>query len=109
MMKKVTLNKDENEVMLSLTLTKRTLARDPKMTITTMMAKRMLENDNFKLDKCVIHDKIDNYSTNSKHEGCWVFSLLKEPKPVVEAKVAEELPQQTHQKKPARKKKKKES
>ena len=63
---------------MTLSLTPRILARDPRMTFTTKMVKTMLENDDFKLDKCIECDIIDNHNANSKHEGRWIFSLVKE-------------------------------
>ena len=78
MKKEVLVNEEKTEVTLTLSLTRRVMARDPRMTITTPMAQRMLENDNFKLDKCVVSDIIDNHNDNSKHEGIWTFSIAKE-------------------------------
>ena len=78
MKKDILVNKDKTEVTLELTLTRRIMARDPVMTITTRMAQAMLENEQFKLDKCVIPDIIDNHNTNSKHDGRWTFSLARE-------------------------------
>ena len=83
MKKEVILNKDKTEVTICLSLTKRFMARDPRMTVTTRMAKTMLENDNFKLDKCLLYDTINNDDENSKHEGKWVFSLISEIKQAI--------------------------
>tara|TARA_R100000700_G_scaffold15282_1_gene21221 strand:- start:698 stop:1027 length:330 start_codon:yes stop_codon:yes gene_type:complete len=80
MKKEITLNEDKTEVTICLSLTKRYMARDPRMTITTKMVKTMLENDNFKLDKCLSYDTINNDNENSKHDGKWVFSLVSEIK-----------------------------
>ena len=76
MKKEIAVNKDKTEVTLSLSLKRRIMARDPYMTITTLMAKTMLENENFKLDKCLVDGIIDNHYENSQHTGKWVFSLL---------------------------------
>ena len=81
MKKEVSVNKDKNEVTILLGLRKRILARDPRMTVTTRMVQIMLENDNFMLDKCIISDRIDNHSANSKHEGSWTFSLIEKKQP----------------------------
>ena len=78
MKKSITLNEDKTEVTVNLSLTRRILARDPRMTFTTNMGKTMLENSNLKLDKCLVHDIIDNHKDNSKHDGEWIFSLAKE-------------------------------
>jgi hypothetical protein len=78
MKKEITLNEDKTEVTVTLSLTRRILARDPRMTFTTRMVQTMLENDNFKLDKCVLSDIIDNHNANSRHDGKWIFSLAKE-------------------------------
>tara|TARA_Y100000356_G_C11229684_1_gene274200 strand:- start:549 stop:857 length:309 start_codon:yes stop_codon:yes gene_type:complete len=78
MKKSITLNEDKTEVTVELSLTRRILARDPRMTFTTNMVKTMLENDNLKLDKCLLHDIIDNHKDNSKHDGKWIFSIAKE-------------------------------
>ena len=80
MKKEITLNYDKTEVTVCLSLAKRHMARDPRMTITTKMVKTMLENDNFKLDKCLSYDTINNDNENSKHDGQWVFSLVSEIK-----------------------------
>ena len=56
MKKEIIINEDKTEVTLMLSLTKRMLARDPRMTVTTVMAKTMLENEDFKLDKCLKSD-----------------------------------------------------
>ena len=76
MKKEISINEEKTEVTLFLSLTPRIMARDPRMTITTKMAQTMLENDNFKLDKCIISDKIDNNNANSKHDGVWKFALV---------------------------------
>jgi len=76
MKKEISINTEKTEITLSLSLTPRIMARDPRMTITTTMAKTMLENDNYKLDKCIISDKIDNHNANSKHSGLWKFALI---------------------------------
>jgi hypothetical protein len=76
MKKEISLNEDKTEVTVTLSLTPRILARDPRMTFTTRMVKTMLENDNFKLDKCVQSDIIDNHNANSKHDGKWIFAIL---------------------------------
>ena len=78
MKKDILINEEGTEVTLSLSLTRRVMVRDPKMIITTPMAQAMLENHDFKLDKCLVSDIIDNYRTNSKHDGTWKFSLVKE-------------------------------
>lgn len=78
MKKEITLNEDKTEVTVTLSLTRRILARDPRMTFTTRMVQTMLENDNFKLDKCVLSDIIDNHNANSRHDGKWIFSLAEE-------------------------------
>ena len=78
MKKEIILNEEKTEVTVTLSLTPRILARDPRMTFTTRMVQTMLENDNFKLDKCVLSDIIDNHNANSKHEGKWIFSLARE-------------------------------
>ena len=78
MKKEITLNEDKTEVTVTLSLTRRILARDPRMTFTTRMVQTMLENDDFKLDKCVLSDIIDNHNANSRHDGKWIFSLAKE-------------------------------
>lgn len=78
MKKSITLNEDKTEVTVTLSLTRRILARDPRMTFTTNMVRAMLENDNFKLDKCIECDIIDNHKDNSKHDGKWIFSLAQE-------------------------------
>jgi hypothetical protein len=78
MKKQIKLNEDKTEVTVTLSLTRRILARDPRMTFTTRMVQTMLENDNFKLDKCVLSDIIDNHNANSRHDGKWIFSLVKE-------------------------------
>ena len=76
MKKEIVVNKNNNEVTICLSLKKRIMARDPRMTITTKMVQTMLENDDFKLDKCISHDTIDNHDNNSKHDGTWIFSLF---------------------------------
>ena len=93
MKKEIIVNNDKTEVTLMLSLKKRVMARDPKMTVTTIMAKTMLENDKFKLDKCVKSDIINNHHANSKHDGAWTFSLVQELPAVNVAKieVAEEI------------------
>ena len=78
MKKEVLVNEEKTEVTLMLSLTRRVMARDPRMTITTRMAQQMLENDNFKLDKCITSDIIDNHNDNSKHDGTWTFALARE-------------------------------
>ena len=78
MKKEITLNSDRTEVTVSLSLKRRIMARNPRMTFTTNMVRTMLENDNYKLDKCVLCDIIDNHNANSKHDGRWIFSLVKE-------------------------------
>jgi len=78
MKKEISLNENKTEVTICLSLTKRTMARHPRMTVTTKMVHTMLENDNFKLDKCLLYDTIDNNNENSKHDGRWVFSLFVE-------------------------------
>ena len=78
MKKDIIVNETTTEVTLVLSLTRRIMARDPVMTITTKMAKIMLENASFKLDKCLIPDIIDNHNANSKHDGTWKFSLARE-------------------------------
>jgi len=78
MKKDIIIDDDKKEVTLLLSLRRRIMARDPCMTITTKMAQTMLENDDFMLDKCLVSDIIDNYNANSKHEGKWTFSLVKE-------------------------------
>jgi len=78
MKKEIVVNKDNNEVTICLSLKKRIMARDPRMTITTKMVQTMLENDDFKLDKCISHDTIDNHDNNSRHDGTWIFSLFVE-------------------------------
>lgn len=78
MKKDILVNEEKTEVTLMLSLTHRVMARDPVMTITTRMAHQMLENEDFKLDKCLISDIIDNHNDNSKHDGTWKFSLVRE-------------------------------
>ena len=111
MKKDIIVDKDKNEVTLLLSLRRRIMARDPCMTITTKMAQTMLENDDFKLDKCIVSDIIDNYNANSKHDGEWKFALAKE----LPATSSEEVPSsvtvsvaatQKGKKKASRKKKK---
>ena len=85
MKKEITLNENKTEVTICLSLTKRHMARDPRMTITTRMVKTMLENDTFKLDKCLLYDTINNDNENSKHDGKWVFSLVSEIKAATQA------------------------
>ena len=85
MKKDIKLNDDKTQVTVCLSLTKRHMARDPRMTITTRMVKTMLENDDFKLDKCLSYDTINNDNENSKHDGRWVFSLVSEIKSAAEA------------------------
>lgn len=82
MKKEITLNEEKTEVTVVLSLTPRILARDPRMTFTTNMVQTMLENSNFKLDKCVLSDIIDNHNANSKHDGKWIFSLVREKQSV---------------------------
>jgi hypothetical protein len=115
MKKEIILNDDGTAVTICLSLKKRIMARDPRMTITTLMAKTMLENANFKLDKCVEYDTINNHNSNSKHDGKWIFSLISEKKPKTIKKEASsthdmatkilEEPQKFVQKKRSRKKK----
>jgi hypothetical protein len=76
MKKEISFNEDKTEVTICLSLTKRAMARHPRMTVTTKMVQTMLENDNFKLDRCLLYDTIDNNNENSKHDGRWVFSLF---------------------------------
>ena len=90
MKKEIIINEDKTEVTLMLSLTKRMLARDPRMTVTTVMAKTMLENEDFKLDKCLKSDIINNHDANSKHEGVWKFSLVQEL-PAAELGIAKEF------------------
>lgn len=90
MKKEIIINEDKTEVTLMLSLTKRMLARDPRMTVTTVMAKTMLENEDFKLDKCLKSDIINNHDANSKHEGVWKFSLVQEL-PAVELGITKEI------------------
>ena len=78
MKKEITVNENKTEVMIELSLKRRIMARDPRMTVTTKMVKAMLENENFKLDKCILHDIINNNNENSKHDGKWIFSLIRE-------------------------------
>jgi hypothetical protein len=78
MKKEINLNSDRTEVTVSLSLKKRIMARDPRMTFTTNMVRTMLENDNYKLDKCILCDIINNHNANSKHDGKWIFSLVRE-------------------------------
>ena len=106
MKKEIIINDDKTEVTLMLSLTKRQLARDPRMTVTTVMAKTMLENDDFKLDKCLKSDIINNHDVDSKHEGIWKFSLTQES-PAVEPSVAGEIFETplSFNKKPTRKRK----
>ena len=106
MKKEILLNDDKTEVTVCLSLTKRHMARDPRMTITTRMVKTMLENDNFKLDKCLLYDTINNDNENSKHDGKWVFSLVSEIK---KAQIEPQVAQNTDKKRKTRPKKKKES
>jgi len=101
MKKEIVINDDKSEVTLVLSLRKRIMARDPKMTVTTVMAKTMLENDDFKLDKCIKSDIINNHNANSKHDGTWKFSLVQELPPA-ELEVAETILED----KPLKKKKK---
>ena len=90
MKKEIIVSDNKSEVTLILSLRKRVMARDPKMTVTTVMAKTMLENDDFKLDKCVKSDIINNHNANSKHEGIWTFSLVQEL-PAVELGIVKEV------------------
>jgi hypothetical protein len=78
MKKDIIVNETNTEVTLVLSLTRRIMARDPVMTITTKMAQIMLENESFKLDKCITSDIIDNHNANSRHDGTWKFSLVNE-------------------------------
>jgi hypothetical protein len=78
MKKEIIINDDKTEVTLMLSLKKRQLARDPRMTVTTVMAKTMLENEKFKLDKCIKSDIINNHDADSCHSGTWTFSLVQE-------------------------------
>tara|TARA_R110000851_G_scaffold268316_1_gene421017 strand:- start:490 stop:798 length:309 start_codon:yes stop_codon:yes gene_type:complete len=78
MKKEIILNKEKTEVTVTLSLTRRILARDPRMTFTTNMVRTMLENEHLKLDKCLVCDIIDNHKDNSKHDGEWIFSLARE-------------------------------
>tara|TARA_R100000664_G_C2739691_1_gene128372 strand:+ start:720 stop:1076 length:357 start_codon:yes stop_codon:yes gene_type:complete len=93
MKKEIIINDNKTEVTLLLSLKKRIMARDPKMTVTTVMAKTMLENEKFKLDKCLKHDIINNHDANSKHDGTWTFSLVQElpAAKVTKIEVAEEI------------------
>ena len=106
MKKDILVNEDNSEVTLSLSLTRRVMARDPRMTITTKMAQAMLENENFKLDKCVVSDIIDNHKASSKHEGIWKFSLVKEL-PAISEEPTETIKVKTTVKRASNKKKKK--
>jgi len=106
MKKDILVNEDKTEVTLCLSLTRRIMARDPRMTITTKMAQIMLENDDFKLDKCVVSDIIDNHKANSKHEGTWKFSLASEL-PATSDKPTETVKVKTTVKKASNKKNKK--
>ena len=90
MKKDIIVNDDKTEVTLCLSLTKRVMARDPKMTITTIMAKIMLENADFKLDKCLKSDIINNHNANSKHDGAWTFSLVREL-PAAQVEITKEI------------------
>jgi hypothetical protein len=111
MKKDIIVDKERGEITLSLSLRRRIMARDPCMTITTKMAQTMLENEHFTLDKCLISDIIDNYNANSKHEGSWKFSLVKELPAVLVSEEASEIiepsePPQFKKKKTSRKRKK---
>jgi len=99
MKKEIIISDDKAEVVLMLSLKKRKMARDPKMTVTTVMAKTMLENEKFKLDKCLKHDIINNHNVNSKHDGIWKFSLVQElpAAKVAKIEVAEEILGETPQ------------
>tara|TARA_R100000808_G_C2136497_1_gene144789 strand:+ start:354 stop:689 length:336 start_codon:yes stop_codon:yes gene_type:complete len=110
MKKEIIIDEKKSEVTLLLSLSPRVVARDPRMTITTRMAKTMLENENFKLDNCLKSDIIDNNSANSKHSGVWKFSLIaekvvvEEPAPIKET-VAVKKKKTTTKKKSSSKKK----
>lgn len=101
MKKDIALNEEKTEVTVSISLTKRILARDPRMTFTTRMVKTMLENNSFKLDKCVLSDIIDNHNANSRHDGKWIFSVAKE---LQAAKPLEHKKKTTNRKKTSNKK-----
>lgn len=90
MKKEIIISDNKEEVTLMLSLTERVMARDPKMTVTTVMAKTMLENEKFKLDKCIKSDIINNHHANSKHCGTWTFSLVQEL-PAAKLEVAKEV------------------
>ena len=105
MKKEIILNEDESQVTICLSLQKRIMARDPRMTITTKMAQRMLQNENFKVDKCIVHDIINNDNHDSKHDGRWVFSLFIEEVPPKEVKVKESPSPKLRASKRSRKKK----
>ena len=86
-MKEISINKVNDELIVDVKLTARSLASDPMINITTTNIISHLKEENIAFTKVKKETKLNNYSQNSILEGQWIFKLpVKKPKKVAKPK-----------------------